>query len=991
MSIEDFLAKTKGPIPNALLQYADIKITVIVQMEAPSLLEHMAQLNSSPEMMQATDQQSYVRGLEAAQKAPKATVEKLGGVVMGSYTKTLNGFMAHVAAKDINKLRALPGVKAVTKAPMHKIDLAASVPLIKADDVWSMTPVGYKGTGIVVAVIDTGIDYTHAMLGGSGDPDDYTNNDPDVVESGTFPTWKVIGGHDFAGTTYNADSSDVNFQPIPMPDDDPLDENGHGTHVASTVAGIDAGFGSGVAPEALLYALKVFGAAGSTNLVVDAIEWAMDPNGDGSTGDHVDVINMSLGSTFGVNDPEDPEMIAVEAASKAGVFVVASAGNSGNVSYIVGAPSVSDSALSVAASTTGFETLPYAAYDSSSKAPYMPSSDNPFTATVTAEVVDVASIGGPVAGELCDLGDIPDNSLNGKIALVQRGTCSFYVKIDNASAKGAVAAIIYNNAAGGDAFISMDTSSSVSGIPAGFMKRTDGLYFKAHNNTNVSMGPDTTVSTFTSQTPADSIASFSSRGPRGYDSKMKPEISAPGVAIFAAMMGSGDKGVSYNGTSMAAPHVAGVAALVKQARRLFTHDQVKAALMNTAVDLADIPGFIPLQGAGRVDAYAAVTTPVVAVGDPKLVSLSWGYLELDDSPFEDTKTVTLYNFSGTSQIYSVTTDFTSDDSGATLTPSVGSVIVPANGSVKVDVTLDLDPSQVRYVYGNANSVPLEEYYGFVKFSGSSGDLRVPFYFTPRPYAELTEDESQTTFEITEGFGYADMTQNGPIESDLWAYPAFMVSDNDPDVADMGDLRYVGMDSDEGGSLIVAAFNMWGPVHDPQPFFVEIDLYIDADQDGIPETVNFNYNLGYFSGTTTNQWFIVQVDLTNYNVDLGSPFFINTDFNSGLQEWIMPASWNYVDDTFDFEVESSDPYGNSDYGGLASFDLSRPPFDWGVTDYNPRNSQVQFGYWVNDIDGYFYSKPLGIMLVDYNGKPGVGQVYYWDVDPRYILNFPVIFR
>lgn len=617
MSIEEFLINNKGPIPNALLDYADTPVTVIVQLEGPSLISYMSQKNILGSSRSEFKQIDYTSSLKASQDKVIDKIKSTSKgdvVVMGRYNKVLNGFMAQVAAKDINAIRALDGVKSVTRAPKHEINLAASVPLIKADAAWTLGDTGYTGKDITIAVIDTGIDYTHAMFGTLGDPNAYAANDPAIVEPGSFPTPKVIGGWDFAGTDYDADDN-----PIPAPDPDPLDENGHGTHVASTAAGVDAGFGKGVAPDAYLYALKVFGASGSTNLVVDAIEWAMDPNGDGFIDDHVDVINMSLGSTFGPADVNDPEYIAVEAANTIGVFVAASAGNSGNESYITGSPGNTDSALAVAASTTGFETLPFIAYEDSGEKtiPYT-TSYNPFTTTITAELVDVDNIDGSGTGTLCNTTGVDD--MTGKIALIIRGGCSFAEKINNAEALGAVAAIIYNNTAGA---IAMNTTGST--LPAGSILQTDGLTLKGLAPLQVSVGPDSNVKTFVSNTPADTIADFSSRGPRGFDSMLKPEITAPGVAIFAANMGSGNQGVSYSGTSMAAPHIAGVAALMKQAHPNWSNEQIKAAIMNTAVDLADQSSAeVPRQGAGRVDALAAVTTPVTAVGDPKFVSLNWG-------------------------------------------------------------------------------------------------------------------------------------------------------------------------------------------------------------------------------------------------------------------------------------------------------------------------------------------------------------------------------
>ena len=159
----------------------------------------------------------------------------------------------------------------------------------------------------------------------------------------------------------------------------------------------------------------------------------------------------------------------------------------------------------------------------------------------------------------------------------------------------------------------------------------------------------------------DVIASFSSRGPRGTDSRLKPEITAPGGSIFAAVMGSGDGGTSMNGTSMAAPHVAGVAALMVQAHPDWTPEQIKAAMMNTAVDLVD-GSPIPRQGAGRVDAYRAVNTPVVAVGDSDLVSIS-GFFASNKNSYVVTRPVTVYN----SDTIAHTFDVDWEHQGASLT------------------------------------------------------------------------------------------------------------------------------------------------------------------------------------------------------------------------------------------------------------------------------------------------------------------------------------
>ena len=667
MPIEEFLAMNKGPIPYALMEYANLPITVIVQLEQPGLIMQM----QKPGIQ--VNQLSYSSQLESAQDSiiNQIRIKGIDAVVMGRYTKVLNGFMAQVAYKDLVILRNLPGVKSVTRAPEHTVDLSASVPLIGADLVHSMGDTGYTGESIRVAVIDTGIDYTHAMFGTLGDPNAYVLNDPDMVEPGTFPTPKVIGGYDFAGTDY--DASGESGSSIPTPDEDPLDEAGHGTHVSSTIAGVDAGYGTGVAPGALLYALKVFGAEGSTNLVVDAIEWAMDPNGDGFIDDHVDVINMSLGSSFGPADPDDPEYQAVEAANTMGVFVVASAGNAGDVNYVSGSPGNTDSALAVASSTTGYMTAPYLSYEGG-EIPYT-TSGNAFDTKISAELVDVMDYGAPY-GVLCNTAGVDD--MTGKIALISRGTCSFSEKINNAESLGAVAALIYNNQSGS---INMNTDGS--SLPAGSILKSEGELLKSLAPLDIEIGPDSNVKLFVDPLPADNLSTFSSRGPRGYDSMLKPEITAPGSNIFAASMGSGNQGTNMSGTSMAAPHVAGVVALMKQAHPNWTNEEIKAALMNTAVDL-DLD--VPLQGAGRVDALAAVTTDVVAIGDRKFVSINWGLLEIHEDTYTSEKTVTLHNFSGSPVTLDVAAAFTSVSDGATLTPEMDQVTFPRYGKTKVKFT-----------------------------------------------------------------------------------------------------------------------------------------------------------------------------------------------------------------------------------------------------------------------------------------------------------------
>jgi subtilisin family serine protease len=220
--------------------------------------------------------------------------------------------------------RRLEGVKRVRPIEPAVPHNRTSVPFVGAPGLWGSTmPVagGVTGRGVRIGIIDTGIDYMHGDFGGSGLLADYQQAATDTSGwttspssgPGQFPTAKVSGGWDFAGDAYNGGG-------VPVPDPNPMDCYGHGTHVAGTAAGFGvtaAGatytgpynatdpystpprIGPGVAPEATLYALRVFGCGGVSALVPEAIDWAIDPNADGHFSDHLDVINMSLGSDFG--------------------------------------------------------------------------------------------------------------------------------------------------------------------------------------------------------------------------------------------------------------------------------------------------------------------------------------------------------------------------------------------------------------------------------------------------------------------------------------------------------------------------------------------------------------------------------------------------------------------------------------------------------------------------------------------------------------------
>ena len=259
---------------------------------------------------------------------------------------------------------------------------------------------------------------------------------------------------------------------------------------------------------------------------------------------------------------------------------------------------------------------------------------------------------------------------------------------------------------------------------------------------------------------------------------------------------------------------------------------------------------------------------------------------------------------------------------------------------------------------------MEEYYGYVTFTGSDTNLRLPFYLIPRPYTQITELKAVTSFNA-ELFGYIDLEQSGPVASDLWTFPVTMVSGNDPDVVDMADLRYVGVDyggTSPYGKIITTAYNMWAPQHALQPYWSEVDLYVYGDAPAPVKNFNYNYASATGGSYPDNDWIVLQIDYNDGEVYLGSPYRIYSDFNSGFQEWYLPASGQYVTDKFEYEVESFDWYGNSDYAGAAKFDVTRPPLfsiplDLAFDELlDPQNEVFWVYIEVDDLGGYLYSAP-----------------------------------
>jgi len=535
---------------------------------------------------------------ESRQAPVRAAVEGVGAAVIGAYDTAANALLIHATDRQLELLAAHPEVAAVLPPPVLETALTAAVPHVRAPEAW--VGAGLRGEGVNIAVVDTGVDYTHCAFGGPGRAADYAANDPEVVEPGTFPTARVIGGHDFAGSGYTGSGE-------PFPDSDPLDEAGHGTHVAGIAAG-GACLGSeplapssGVAPSAAIVALKIFGRSGSTSLVVEALEWAIESNlGLPVSGvpARVDVLNLSLGSPWALSDSTS-QIGAIRRAVDAGITVVAAAGNSGRAAFIVGGPAADAHALAVG-STIGPGIMGSKIRVWRPHAPGIPEDIDavpaddglapPARPAVRAELVTF--------GRGCDV-DEPEGDVAGVVALIERGACTFAEKLRNAENAGAAAAVVFDDGRG---IAVMGGAGERVGIPAVMIGRSDGIRLgldAARGPIEVELSADFD-GTFERVRLIDVASEFTSRGPTRAG-LLKPDVSAPGTAIRSALIGTGAGSVSLSGTSMASPMAAGAAAIVLQSLRA---DRIVAD--------PGLPGSAPrLVGVGAADVAALVAHAAV--------------------------------------------------------------------------------------------------------------------------------------------------------------------------------------------------------------------------------------------------------------------------------------------------------------------------------------------------------------------------------------------
>ena len=694
--------------------------------------------------------------------------------VVGRIQRVYNGIMVLADPESRAILERIPGVVAVHAVVPKRRTNSTSMPFLGTPAVWGS--LGFTGAGMRVGILDSGIDYLHTAFGGSGLAVDYAANDTTALGEPFFPSFKVVAGWDFVGDSYDAASPDP-MQQIPQPDPDPMDCNGHGTHVAGTVAGFGTladgstypgpfddttpfgalGIGPGMAPEAELVALRVFGCSGDTAVVELALEWAVDPDGDGDFSDRLDVVNLSLTSPFATAD--DPTALAATAAVAAGVVVVASAGNEGDQHFAVGSPATGDGVLAVAATWDDDPIFPsrgvrvesppsLAGAHQAGGAGFGPPLVGPVTGpAVRASPADACS---PLINTAAEI--------DGHIAVIDRSVACTYVTqvrhAQQAGESGALGVVMVNNRDGLEGLPNDGTGGDIT-IPPLMVRRLAGQAIVAALDGRVEL-------TLTPMLLGDMFASFSSRGPRRGDQALAPQVAAPGVAITSARVGNstdGGMGASIlSGTSMAAPHVAGAAALLRQARPDWEPAAVAAALAQTSGDVSfDPEGTPPVMsparmGAGRLRPTAALATEVVVFDaeNPGRLGLGFGPIEVEgDAVVTVDRTLRIENRGATTAGFTVALRLQEPMSGVTASlPDGSAVLVAAGGSSNVRLRLAIEGAALRHTHDptlDASTFGFPRHWqsevaGWVELepvAGATETLRVPFLAAPRPVATTT--------------------------------------------------------------------------------------------------------------------------------------------------------------------------------------------------------------------------------------------------------------
>ncbi len=816
--------------------------------------------------------------------AVAAVVAAGGGRLVSRYDSALAGALVHLPPGDAprleRRLRAMPGVVAVDRAPLatvavHPTNAGPAAPDVIARRNAAAADALPAGHGTTIAVLDTGVDYTHAAFGGPGTILAYAAaalapTRVDDVWDGRplFPTARVVRGVDVAGERYlpgctAAAEARGLCRRTPEPDPDPLDSHGHGTHVAGIAAG-DATphVPAGVAPGANLVAVKVFGAGAQTDLLLDGLEWTLEANlaaaMDGAPR-AIDVVNLSLGIAYGAKVLVEAGAIARLTAS--GAVVVAAAGNDGNLPFIVGAPAIAPEALAVASHVPpGQHSWELWLARPGEPTPeildrrtvyHQPWSPDP-GADVEAPVARVGR-GCPAGG--AQPADPFAADPSGALGLFYESWgeggegCTATTQAQRLAAAGAVGALFHLK-------LGLTVASRWDGDPSVRIP-VWAISDDVADRIAADAAQGITVTARLHRVPDpdrdDTPSSFTSRGP-GRNGALKPEVSAPGQLILAPYLGTGDRGARFSGTSMAAPHAAGAAAVARAAWRArgvaLDAPSLGRLLVTTAdadalrVSAADSdPPPLSLSGGGAVDAAAAGAAAALLAADGR-ATIDLGLRALT-APVTVPVAVAITNASTQTVTYQLSPRFreAGDDRGAVAFGAVEAVAAPG---ARVTTTLAVAIDPARFIgwpmaggaaVSDADSLSAVEIDGWCEVEAHAAGTttrvgRLPFYLLGRRASRLAA--SWTAPAEGGPPGPIELANDSPYPGTAEWFTLIARDGAESDVPDKVDLDAVGVRAEpdpEGSGNTIVSFALHSRGVRAHPLETWLAIEIDTDDDG----------------------------------------------------------------------------------------------------------------------------------------------------------------
>ncbi|MGR6902227.1 S8 family serine peptidase [Glutamicibacter sp. BSL13] len=986
-TLEDL--KVSGPLAKA-----SGEVSVYVQLEGAGAFEEVEVKTRKKNSKRVKQIRSEV------EKRGKALAKESKSEVLYTTANTLRGVALKGDAEQLRQLAESPDVAKISAiVPKHPTNRGA---VIDTGALESWKALGKTGEGVKIAVLDTGVDYTHAGFGGPGTLEGYkqaqASHELPSADSGLLDPEKFIGGWDLVGDDYNADPKAADYQPVPRPDPNPLDcqSAGHGSHVAGSSSGYGVNadgttfsgdyskltakevstmrVGPGTAPESQLIGIRVFGCSGSSAVVGQALDYVLDPNGDGDFSDRADVVNMSLGSDR--SPTQDPENDIVDALSKAGILSVVASGNAGDVTDIGGSPGNSRSSLTVANTVGSQVSLDGIQVDA--PADVAGTVAGQYSSNFNYTSADPAKLSGEVvmapSSNAFGCEPFAADSLKGKWVWLQwsedgQFPCGSAARFNNAEAGGATGVLmdsetnlfdagIAGNATIPGAQLTLDNSKKLRpAAEAGTLK--------------VTLSPDLIGATSGESGAKDTLNSSSSRGVHGSNGVVKPDVAAPGTQIGSVAVGTGNRPSVKSGTSMATPMVAGVAALVLEGNN-YSPEQAKSLIMNTAaadVLAANGKAYGPNRvGAGRVMADAAISSPAYAFDtkNPDLTSVVFGVIELDaKKKFSATRSITVKNTSKKSVDYKLKYVPSTEIPGASYSLDRSSVRVAPGKSAKVNVTLridprkfskTMDPTMERTQSGLARAW-VSDVTGRVELSSSKAPtLRVPVQAAPKPTAEMSgqvkklkKGQNQTSIKL-KGQDLALGKGEGQVTSLLGAFELGATSKREGKrlesipVASAMDLQYVGASTtaprtgvaDGLLNIGISTWDNWANLAGA----TELDVEFDTNGDGKADYVSFTTQLDDIDldlVATFDSKTGAQVDLQPLNGVLGDVDTNTFDTNVA----ILPVALSSLgldesSSKISYRVQSYSWYHTDDQGALVPVDTTK----W--IDFNVASPQLDFG-------------------------------------------------